>query len=258
MKYLNSILIALMLLTSIAKGKDTDAPSNLKNFEGIWQFIPPSYSNDTTFLAFDLINGSKILTTIYRKKNQSVHSLGPNLIGFAPKDNEIQKLSDLVNVGQRMYFYRPNPNALNDSIKYFQQASPSCFASYNGLGTDWINPPVKGEPNFFIFNFNGRDYERHVQIDHLPNYVIVALANKNEELAKVEKLLNKKYAIIENIKTKIFFTPNQPSKMYLIKGDAIEIVTKKGNWLKINYYPEQNGIWTGKTIEGWIKQSDVR
>jgi SH3-like domain-containing protein len=45
--------------------------------------------------------------------------------------------------------------------------------------------------------------------------------------------------------------------MYLLKNDPVEIIEEKDNWLKIKYYPEKNGEWTGKTIEGWIKKSDV-
>ena len=47
------------------------------------------------------------------------------------------------------------------------------------------------------------------------------------------------------------------SKMYLIKGDPIEIVEEQGHWLRIFYYPEKNGERTGKTIEGWVKKTDV-
>lgn len=258
MKYLkNSTLIILILLVSRIQAQDTNTPSKLKDFYGIWKFFPPKETeNEYTFNIFDLFNYHNRLTLFYNK-DKSSFLIGPNLIGFEPKEKEVLKLSHLTDEGQRMFFYRPNPYAPNDSIKYFQQASPSCFASYNGLGTDWMEPPAKGEPNFFVFNFNGRDYERHVQIDHLPNYVITALTNKKEDLEKVENFLNKHYGIIKNVRTKIFSTPNQPTKMYLIKGDPVEIVTKKGNWLKINYYPEQNGIWTGKIIEGWVKQSDL-
>ena len=45
--------------------------------------------------------------------------------------------------------------------------------------------------------------------------------------------------------------------MYLLKNDPVELVEEKDNWLKIKYYPEKNGVWTGKTIEGWIKKGDV-
>lgn len=38
--------------------------------------------------------------------------------------------------------------------------------------------------------------------------------------------------------------------MYLVKGDEVEIVKEKGKFLKIYYYGK-------KTIEGWIKKSDI-
>ena len=64
----------------------------------------------------------------------------------------------------------------------------------------------------------------------------------------------KKVTIIRSIINK---QPNRPTKMYLLKNDPVEIIEEKDNWLKIKYYPEKNGEWTGKTIEGWIKKSDV-
>ena len=258
MKYLrNSIIITLVLLVSKIQAQDTNIPSKLKDFTGIWQFVPhEGTENDYHFKIFDLFNYSNRLTLFYNEDKSSL-LIGPNIVGFLPIDKEIQKLSDLMHEGQRMFFYRPNSNAPNDSIKYFQQASPSCFASFNGLGTDWMEAPVKGEPNFFIFNFNGRDNELHVQIDHLPNYVLAALANKKDDLRKIEIFLNKSYGIAKNAKTAIFSNPNHPSKMHLIKGDPVEIVTKKENWLKIKYFIEKNGMWTGQTITGWIKKSDV-
>lgn len=258
MKYsINSTLIILTLLVPRIQAQDTGTLSKLKDFEGIWQFVPPKgIENEYRFKIFDLFNYPNRLTLFYNE-DKSSFIIGPNIAGFIPNNKEIQMLSDLTDEGQRMFFYKPNPAAPNDSIKYFQQASPSCFASYNGLGTDWMEPPAKGEPNFFIFNFNGRDNELHVQTDHLPNNVITALANKKEDLEKIEKFLGKSYGITKNGKMKIFSMPNQPSKMYLIKGDPVEIVTKKGRWLQIRYYQEKNGIWTGKTIQGWVKQSDV-
>jgi SH3-like domain-containing protein len=38
--------------------------------------------------------------------------------------------------------------------------------------------------------------------------------------------------------------------MYLIKGDEVEVLEEKGEWLKIRYYGK-------KVVEGWIKRSDV-
>jgi hypothetical protein len=258
MKYLrNSIIITLVVLVSKIQAQDTSTPSKLKDFKGIWQFVPhKGTEKEYRFKIFDLFNYSNRLT-LFHNEDKSLLLIGPNIVGFLPVNKEIQRLSDLIHEGQRMFFFKPNPNAPNDSIKYFQQASPSCFASFNGLGTDWMEAPAKGEPNFFIFNFNGRDNELHVQIDHLPNYVLTALVNNEDELEKVELFLNKKYGRVKNSKTKIFSTHNQPTNMFLIKGDPVELLTQKGNLTKIRYYPEKNGVWTGKTIEGWIKQGDL-
>ncbi|MCU0339118.1 MAG: hypothetical protein MUE30_04485 [Spirosomaceae bacterium] len=78
-----------------------------------------------------------------------------------------------------------------------------------------------------------------------------------KELLKVEAFLNKNFSIIKVSKVYIFSDTLNKTKMYLLKKDPVEIIENKADWLKIKYYPEKNGAWTGKTIEGWIKKSDV-
>jgi hypothetical protein len=250
--------MALLLLANIALGQGTGISSNLKDFEGIWQFVPPEGSNDTTFTAIEFINNRRRLTLFFRNYNKSVHTLGPDIIGFLPPNRIIMKLSDLDSVGLRVYFYRPNPQAPNDSIKYFQEASPSCSALYNGNAIEEeLDPPKKGQSNYFTFSFNGRDIDRHEQLHHLPNLIVSNLVRNKKELLKVEAFLNKNFSIIKVSKVYIFSDTLNKTKMYLLKKDPVEIIENKADWLKIKYYPEKNGAWTGKTIEGWIKKSDV-
>ncbi len=257
MKYLrNRIIIFFLLISNITNGQNTFDSSNLKDFDGIWLFIPPKWSNDTSFFVFDFINKSNRLTLYFEKDEKTVSSLGPDLIGFAPQNKEIKKLSDLVQSGNRMYFYTPNPKAPNDSIHYFQEASPSCMARHNGVVDEESEPPREGEPDYFTFNFNGRENEFHQRIQHLPNRIVVALYQNKVEKTKVEAFLNIKYGSIKN-KSIINKQPNYPTKMYLLKNDPVEIKEEKDNWFKIKYYPEKKGDWTGKTIEGWVKKSDV-
>ncbi|MDI9873195.1 SH3 domain-containing protein [Flectobacillus rivi] len=65
-----------------------------------------------------------------------------------------------------------------------------------------------------------------------------------------------KYRYLDNVfkvkSTKVFINTsvNVSSSIYLIKGDEVEILEEKGEWLKIRYYGK-------KTIEGWIKKRDV-
>ncbi|MFC0186095.1 hypothetical protein SAMN04515674_12326 [Pseudarcicella hirudinis] len=252
MKHLKNNLWLILLITTanFTFAQDTNVPSQLKDFEGIWQFIPPEWSNDTSFIAIDFLHNSKRLTLYFEKEDKSVFSLGPDIIGFSPKNKNIVKLSDLEEIGQRMYFYRPNPQAPNDSIKYFDQASPSCFASFNGIGSDDYEPPSNGKPNYFLFNFDGRNYEYHRQIQHIPNYIVKSLLENKKELYKVETFLGVKYAKVKIDKSFIFSSPTKGTNMYLLKGDEVEILETKDDWLKIRYYGS-------KTIEGWIKKTDV-
>ncbi|MNR23871.1 hypothetical protein D3C85_1409210 [compost metagenome] len=53
-------------------------------------------------------------------------------------------------------------------------------------------------------------------------------------------------------KASIFKNPavTQPTKMYLIKGDKVEILSQDGQWVKIRYYGKA-------TIEGWLRIDDI-
>lgn len=60
----------------------------------------------------------------------------------------------------------------------------------------------------------------------------------------------KEVAKIKNVKSVIYKVPNSHTKMYLLKDDNVEILEIKDDWLKVRYYGK-------KTIEGWIKKSDI-
>ncbi|WP_337045421.1 hypothetical protein [Emticicia sp. 17c] len=157
-----------------------------------------------------------------------------------------------------MFSYNPNPSAPNDSIKYLKGTGKYFIALFNGIaGEEIFSPPQNGEPNYFTFNYNGRDNEYHQQIHHLPNIVVKALCKNEVEKAKVEEFLNIKYGCIKTAKSYLYKIPNVPTQQYLVNNDPIELVEEKSGWLKVKYYPEQNGEWLGKTIVGWIKKSDL-
>lgn len=69
-------------------------------------------------------------------------------------------------------------------------------------------------------------------------------------IKKIKELKKKKLKTILVTKSNLFNTPNVATKMYLVKGDEIEILEKRSEWLKIRYYGK-------KIVEGWIKKSDV-
>lgn len=55
---------------------------------------------------------------------------------------------------------------------------------------------------------------------------------------------------ITTFQSSIYFSPGKPTKMYLQKGDEVEVMEEKGEWLHIRYYGK-------KIIEGWIKKKDT-
>lgn len=65
-----------------------------------------------------------------------------------------------------------------------------------------------------------------------------------------KKIAKLNFRKVISLKTFIHSLINKPTKMYLLKGDEVEIIEERGGWLKIRYYGK-------KTIEGWIKKSDV-
>jgi len=256
MRYL-IIKLLIVLITVQNIGFSQSLISGISQFEGKWLFVPPKNSGDTSFTAIDIFKRNMRLKLFFWH-NPAEISVRERLIGFAPKGKKIQRLSDLASEGQRMHFYTPNPSAPNDSIHYFQEASPSCLALFNGIaGEEEMAPPEDGEPNYFTFNFNGRENEYHIQIHHLPNRVVQALHKNPVEKSKVEDFLGIHYACIKPTTVLINKQPHQPTKIYLIQNDPVEVVEERDDWLKIKYYPEKNGEWTGKTIEGWIEKTDV-
>jgi len=44
--------------------------------------------------------------------------------------------------------------------------------------------------------------------------------------------------------------PHNLSKMYLLKGDDVELIERDNDWMKIRFRGK-------RVVEGWIKKSDV-
>jgi hypothetical protein len=95
-----------------------------------------------------------------------------------------------------------------------------------------------------IFNF------RRVKL--LPNNFIKILYNqgKIDKREYLKEFLNMNMREIIIPKSNIYSISHISTQMYLVKGNEVEILESKDEWLKIRYYGK-------KIIEGWIKKSDV-
>ena len=262
MKYLSSkILILLILSINPVYCQIDNKMSNMKDFQGIWEFIPPTGNYDIDFYSFRVFNDKNMCDITFWKESKKTHIIGNLIYGFENINKKLVKLSDLQNKGTQMYFFEKYPNAPNDSIKYYREAIENCFASFNGIGMDDYESDTdttQHTPNWIFFNYNGRDYEGWEQCTHLPNYIVQSLLKQNrEDWQKVRELLPHDYKIVRVPKTTIYSQPNVLTRMYLLKDDVVEVTEEKGEWLQIKYYIEKKNKDTGRTIEGWIKKSDV-
>lgn len=82
------------------------------------------------------------------------------------------------------------------------------------------------------------------------------LINKNEKI-ELRPFLGKDYKLI-NKRTPIYSKLKRKTKIQLAKDTPVEVQGETAGWLRIKFYPEKEGEWTGETIEGWIKKTDVK
>lgn len=107
---------------------------------------------------------------------------------------------------------------------------------------------------FLKFFKNNHDLIEIVEPKQYPNinYYERVIQPTKEVLSFLKKITPERFKKIANRKSYIYSSANDNSKtgMYLIRGDEIVIVKDKLQWVKIRYYGN-------KTIEGWIKKSDI-
>ena len=202
-----------------------------QNLKGVWEgFISSDPNSAMTY--YNLINQGQVL--IISLENDSIVSIGINLVGFSEKKEEILLIQDLKDDGRYLCMCNKLNNDSLDCI----------FPSINLIDSSYF--------------FSGTDVIDYNKVDFLPINTFKLLyrqwGSQNREL--FDKFTNKKTKTLIT-RALVFKSPNTPTKMYLIKGDAVEVVKEQGDWLSIKYYPEKDGKWTGRIIEGWIKKSDV-
>jgi hypothetical protein len=152
----------------------------------------------------------------------------------------------------------PSLDSLKQSGTYYFEVNSTDFDKektklkipYNSCGELHIFTVGK-DTMMNIYYSNSQQYVTYKKIKTLPEKVTIYLKSKGIQIpVSIKKHIKSSKAII-------YSQPDIPTKMYLIKGDVVEILEEKGDWLRINYYPEKDGKETGKTIEGWIRKTDM-
>jgi hypothetical protein len=221
-----------------------NAQNSIDCYQGIWhrKYLIEGEKIQPNNLFYEVIVDNKALTIYYESINENY--LEFHLIGFQDSLKRYNKEVNIKNV------------SLNNEGRFLTNIEcDSTFLKKNNAYWSVIK----------YFNCNEIIGEREEnsliteRIIKLPNAIITFIINeiRNKNQQYLQRFLVKKYSLISYPKVIIFSNLRSPTKMYLLKNDPVEVTEEKDNWLKIKYYPEKNGEWTGKTIEGWIKKSDV-
>ncbi|MDP1813652.1 MAG: hypothetical protein Q8K92_04325 [Leadbetterella sp.] len=221
-------------------------------YEGIWEFLP-SNGKETTFKVFSLFKKNKQLEITFWKKNNSIDIEGSPYTYFGFWDvliNEPQPkyILDIKPNGKYIFFYDKlikNDNSKNkigyDSLGYLFQPTRKC---------EWnIHEKLPNHQKTLELYFN-MEPDVYKKVDEIPDYVLISLKKNKEHWQRYLEFWGEKEGSIHVQKSFIYSQPNKQTKMYLLKDDEVEIIEEKENWLHIRYYGK-------KTIDGWIKKSDV-
>ena len=142
----------------------------------------------------------------------------------------------------------------NDTTLNEMKQTGNSFDDRLLLGNDYTFNFSKNE-NTSLINFmelTNSNIFYFKRVDKLPLSLIkvLNLISKNQHKDYVKQFLSRVFKEIIISKSFINNKDFQPTQMYLLKNDEVEILEEKDEWYKIRYYGK-------KTIEGWIKKSDV-
>ncbi len=111
---------------------------------------------------------------------------------------------------------------------------------------------TEGNASLELESINPTNVFNYTKVVSFPKEYIknLFLRGKIDNKDYLKEFLNKYFKEITRTKTIIYSNINKKTQVYLLRNDLVEVLEEKGDWLKIRYYGK-------KTIEGWIKRSDV-
>lgn len=243
MKIKSIFLLLISLWANSICIAQTEVKLNIKNLQGYWVFTESDFSD------YILFKDNRKLEISYFINSDEVEIDG-NQFGYfgfwdSEQHNEEQpkKLSQLQYSGKVIVFYdEKNINYDSDGnlLKKTRQ-------SYVTLNEDSDEPT----PSVLRFYYKGTP-DVYTKIRQIPNDVLIALKKKPHYWKTYTAFVEMVQKPINVTKATIFKSPmaNQPTKMYLIKGDIVEVLRQEKGWVKIRYYGTS-------VVEGWLKSSDL-
>ena len=249
---MKKIITVIFILTL---GETTFSQENkINSFVGMWKITPFEKGyDDSTFVIF---KSNKSILITYRLDSKKVFLYGDpfTYYGFwdtLPDETSHPKhIKDLKQTGKYVFFY----DHLIENDKSGNKSGYDKFGNLYQITREcqWaINDELpEGLPPTTLTLHFGKDPDVYRKVDKIPDYVLISLRKNKEDWQRYLDFMEHKESKVTQLKAFIYTIPNQQSKMYLLKGDEVEILETQDDWLKIRYYGS-------KTIEGWIRKTDV-
>lgn len=228
----------------------------LSDIKGIWR--SGKYEND-----FIIVFKDSIASIGFDNSNE-IRISNFSKIGFIDKNDPYLLHLDSIQNGnsknEDKQFLYLRVNLEDEDIKHLKiknEESENGIFYFGGilskLGIDEV--PVRVGTPMEIINVNVHIY---IKEKDLPPLFIHRLSLKYSKQV-LKRILGKSFLKIKIPNAFIYTQPAIVGKMYLLKNDMIEVVKEKEikgiKWINFRYYGNSEG--NGKTIEDWIKKSDV-
>lgn len=219
MKYLktNKTLIIILIFASNILVAQNSFKGKLADFQGIWI----NTSEDEEVTTYWVIKNDSL-------KEVSITNLGniyktQNLIGFSDHN-------DLENIRDDSFFSK-----IKNEGSFFYLISKLKNGRYGLIGYR------VAEVDNNSITITGTNPITYLRIKDLPINIKKYFVSENKTTRQISVSKTSIYSSI---------SPLILTKMYLLKGDEVEVLKEKSEWLNIRYYGKKN-------IEGWIKKEDV-
>ncbi len=253
MKTTSTILLLILILnTSLGQGEDL---VSLKQLQGIWSGVEVEAGVKTVLYdnVYMIIKGNKALQIYQDKHDRSSFYTDANPFSYIGFDNDKipypKKISDLLDKGERLNFYRVEGRDYDKQGNILPDASyRSNSITYNEDKNEDYKPAV-----IRLYSIRIDAFTVYEQVTAIDDAFLL-------QLHKYNKVLWKQYLAFEGLKEKKVIVkkssiyPNadspEPTKMYLIEGDVFVVLEEKNDRIKIRYFGK-------KKVEGWIKKNEA-
>ncbi|MFC0186142.1 hypothetical protein SAMN04515674_12370 [Pseudarcicella hirudinis] len=248
-RYLYFLLGIIPLFSNLCVAQNL----KLSDIKGVWR--SGKYEDN-----FRIFYGDSVVSVGLR--NNKGINLNFSKIGFlANNDPYLLHLDSIQNKNVEDSVFRYlRINVEDEDIKHLKiknEESENGIFYFGGilskLGIDEV--PVQVGTRMEIINVNVHIY---IKEKDLPPLFIHRLSLKYSEQV-LKRILGKSFLKIKIPNAFIYTQPTIVGKTYLLKNDMIEVVKEKEikgiKWINFRYYG--NSEENGKTIEGWIRKTDV-